>query len=65
MGNYAEIKARGGSFEQQRLARDLQQAAENCTDSPHVRPITCMPTGGGKVWVINLDSKYDLVANAD
>jgi hypothetical protein len=60
MGNYTEIKARGGSFEQQRLARDLQQAAENSTDNPNMRPVHAMNTGGGKVWMINLDQEYDL-----
>lgn len=62
MGNYAEIKARGGSFEHQRLARDLQQATENCLDNEHTRPVQCMSTGGGKVWIINLSDKYDLKA---
>ena len=60
MGNYTEIKARGGSFEHQRLARDLQQAAENCLDNDKVRPVQCMNTGGGKIWIINLEEKYDL-----
>lgn len=60
MANYTEIKGRGGSFEQQRLARDLQQAAENCQDSDHIRPVQCMQTGGGKVWIINLSPEYDL-----
>lgn len=64
MGNYTEIKAHGGSFEQQRLARDLQQAAENCLDNPAIRPITCMSTGGGKVWVVNLEESYDLGKDA-
>jgi len=61
MGNYTEIKARGGSFEHQRLARDLQQASENCIDNDKVRPVQCMNTGGGKIWIINLEEKYDLI----
>lgn len=60
MGDYTQLKARGGSFEQQRLTRDLQQAAENCQDNPSIRPVHCMSTGGGKVWIINLEEKYDL-----
>jgi hypothetical protein len=60
MGDYTQLKARGGSFEMQRMARDLQQAAENCQDNDSVRPVQCMNTGGGKVWIINLDEKYDL-----
>ena len=62
MGNYAEIKSRGGSFEHQRLARDLQQACENCRDNPLVRPIHSMPTGGGTIWIINLSEEFDLKA---
>jgi len=61
MGNYTEIKARGGSFEHQRLARDLQQASENCIDNDKVRPVQCMNTGGGKIWIIDLEEKYDLI----
>ena len=60
MGNYTEIKARGGSFEHQRLSRDLQQAVENCQDNTNIRPVQCMPTGGGKVWIINLSPEFDL-----
>ena len=60
MGAYTQLKARGGSFEMQRMSRDLQQAVENCQDNDSVRPIQCMSTGGGKVWIINLDGKYDL-----
>jgi hypothetical protein len=60
MGDYMQLRTRGGSFEQQRLSRDLQQASENCQDNPSVRPVHCMNTGGGKVWIINLEEKYDL-----
>lgn len=64
MGNYTQLKVSSNSFEQQRLARDLQQAVENCQDNKDVRPIHVMSTGGGKVWMINLEEKYDLTHDA-
>ncbi len=60
MNRYPEIRQRGGSFEYQRLARDLHQAAENCTDNKSIRPVVGMPTGGGTVWLVNLGQEFDL-----
>lgn len=65
MGDYSQLRARGGSFEMQRMARDLQQAAENCKDNDQIRPVQCMGKGGGKVWIINLSEEYDLKHESD
>jgi len=64
MGLHTELRSRGGQLEQQRLSRDLRQAAENCLDNKDIRPVVAMPTGGGTIWIINLSKEFDLVADA-
>jgi len=60
MSMMPEITSRNGTIEHERMHRQLKALEESRKMNPDIREMTSFSTGAGTLWVINLDSKFDL-----
>ena len=51
----------GRSSNQEFVRRGMSMLEEAAKQNPLVRPVASLGHGGGKIWVINIESKYDIM----
>ena len=47
------------------VRRGMQIMEESCKNNKQLRPIRSVGHGGGKIWEIDLDEKYDIDRNSN